>query len=186
MAQKSCLCRELVAWRRGVLAKGHRPRGQTRMAQEAVHKRARSADAGPVVVPQSRNQPGAVGGEHQVGQGAFPERPVSALAPSGGLLRSRLDQHVIPPRIQGHLRGIGEDDVIGTGVEIPKPPRLSGRLLAQQCEQEPVMLVLPPACERQHNRGLWEKCLPVHWACKRLFLAFGARHMPRGVSGMSG
>jgi hypothetical protein len=41
----------LVARWRGVLAEGHRPCLQLRVAQESTHKARRSADTGPVVVP---------------------------------------------------------------------------------------------------------------------------------------
>ena len=63
----------LMTWWRGVLAKGHRPRLQIRVAQDAVHQPGRSADAGPVVVPQCRHQPGVVGGKHHVGQVTRPD-----------------------------------------------------------------------------------------------------------------
>src|ERR1700730_2793062 len=90
----------LVTWRRGVLAEGHRPRLKIRVAQEAAYEDGGSADAGPVVVPQRRNQPRTVGGEHQVGQGAV--RPRVVPAPSGGLLRTRLYQDVMAAGIQRH------------------------------------------------------------------------------------
>src|SRR6266576_3171512 len=99
----------LVTWWCGVLVEGHRPGLQIRVVQESAYEPGWSADAGPIVVPQRRHQPGAVGGEHQVGQGTLPERPGAVLAPSGGLLWPRLDQHVMPIRIQDHLRRIGED-----------------------------------------------------------------------------
>ena len=63
-----------MAWWRGVLAEGHLPCPQVRVAQEVVHKPARPADAAPVVVPQRRHEPGAVGGKHQLGQDAFPAK----------------------------------------------------------------------------------------------------------------
>jgi hypothetical protein len=37
----------------------------------------------------------------------------------------------------------GEDDVIGSGIQISKPPRLVCRVLDQQREYYPVMLFLP-------------------------------------------
>src|SRR6266516_5676697 len=120
----------LVTWWCGVLAEDHPPRLQTRVTYESVHQLGRGADASPVVVPQSRHQPRAVGREHQVGQGTLPERPIAVLAPGGGLLWPRLYQHVMPSRIQGHHWRIGEDNVIGAGVEIPQPPRLASRVLA--------------------------------------------------------
>src|SRR5262249_34508682 len=113
----------LVTWWFGVLAEGHRPRLQIRTVQESVHEPYRSADAGPVVVPQRRNQPRAIGGKHQVGQDTLPERSGVVRAPDSGLLRPGLDQHVMPSRIQGHHWRIREHNVIGTGVEISKPPR---------------------------------------------------------------
>jgi SAM-dependent methyltransferase len=115
----------LVTGWRGVLAQGHRPRLQIRMLQELAHERGGSADTGPVIVPERRYQPGAIGGEHHVGQDAFPERPETGLAPGGSLLRPRLHQHVMPAEIQRHHRGAGEEDVIGTSVEVPQPPRLA-------------------------------------------------------------
>ncbi len=75
----------LVTWWRGVFAEGHPPGLEIRVAQEPVDEPGRSADAGPVVIPQRRHQPGAVGGEHQVGQRTLPERPVAALTPGGSL-----------------------------------------------------------------------------------------------------
>jgi hypothetical protein len=62
----------LMTRRCGVLAEDDRPGLQTGVAQELVHQPGGSADAGPVVIPQRRNQPGAVRGEHQVRQGALP------------------------------------------------------------------------------------------------------------------
>jgi hypothetical protein len=106
----------LVPWWCGVLAEGHRPRLQIGVTLDRVHEPSRSADAGPVVVPQRRHQPGAVSGKHQVGQFTRPERPAVTRAPGRGLVRSRLDQHVMPPCVQGHLGCVGEDDVIGAGV----------------------------------------------------------------------
>jgi hypothetical protein len=49
----------------GVFAEGHPSGLEIRVAQEPVDEPGRSADAGPVVIPQRRHQPGAVGGEHQ-------------------------------------------------------------------------------------------------------------------------
>src|SRR5215467_11729541 len=115
----------LVTWWCGVLAKRHRSGVQVRLVQEAVYKPGRSTDAAPVVIPQCRYQPRAVGGEHQVGQGAFPERPGAVLTPGRSLFPSRLDQYVMPSRIQGHHRCTGENDVIGAGVEVPQPPGLA-------------------------------------------------------------
>src|SRR5258708_18899449 len=112
----------LVTWWRGVPAECHRSRLQIRVAQESVYEPGWPADAAPVVVPQRRHQPRAVGWEHQVGQGALPERTIAVLAPSGGLRRARLDQHVMPPRIQGPLRPTREDHVTAPAVDIPHPP----------------------------------------------------------------
>ena len=40
-----------------ILAEDHRPRVQIRMMQKSPHEAGRSANAGPVVVPQRRHQP---------------------------------------------------------------------------------------------------------------------------------
>src|SRR6185312_6121290 len=144
----------LVAWWCGVLAEGHRPGLQIRVAQEAAYEAGRSTDAAPVVVPQRRYQPRAVGGEHQVGQRALPERPGAVLAPDGGLFWSCLNKHVVPSRVQGHLRCIGEDGVISAGVEVSQPPRLVWRLFAQQRQHGPVVRVLAFTSGRQQVRGV--------------------------------
>src|SRR5271157_1322628 len=144
----------LLTWWCGVLAESHRPGLQIRMAQEFIYELGWAADTSPVVVPQRRHQPRAVGGEQQIWQNALPEKPGVITAPGGGLLRPRLDQHVMPSRIQGHHRRIGEDDVSGTGVEIPEPPRLACRLPAQHLKHGPVMLGLFFTSVRQHDRGV--------------------------------
>jgi len=134
------MSQRLMAGWCGVLAEGHRPCLQIGVTQESAHKRGRSAEAGPVVVPQRRNQPGMISLEHQVRQVACPERPAVTRTPGRGLFRSRLDQHVMPPVMQGHFRCVGEDDVIDACVEIPQPPSLVRRLLRQQREDGPIML----------------------------------------------
>ena len=63
----------MTGWH-GVLAEGHLPCPQVRVAQEAAHKPARPADPGPVVVPQRRHEPGTASGKQQVGQDAFPAK----------------------------------------------------------------------------------------------------------------
>src|SRR5262245_1857 len=124
------------------------------MMEEFVHELGWAADAAPVVVPQRRDQPRAIGGEHQVGQDALPERPEVRPAPHSRLLRPRLDQYVMPFRIQGCLWRTGEDDVICAGIEIPKPPGLIRRPPAQQRKHGSVMRFLAFARERQQNRGV--------------------------------
>jgi hypothetical protein len=47
----------LVTWWCGVFAEGHPPGLEIRVAQEPVDELGRTADAGPVVVPQRRHQP---------------------------------------------------------------------------------------------------------------------------------
>jgi hypothetical protein len=60
----------------------------------------------------------------------------------------------MPARVQRYPRRIGEHDVIGAGVEIPKPPRLACGLLTQRPEDGLVMLILPFTSFRQHHRGV--------------------------------
>jgi len=43
-----------------------------------------------------------------------------------------LDQNVAPLRVEAHHRRIRELDVIGTRIEMSKPPRLLSRMLAEQ------------------------------------------------------
>jgi hypothetical protein len=62
-----------------------------------------SADAGPAVVPQRREQPGAVARDDEVGDGELPV----ALAPPGSLIRARRDQYVAPAGVVHERRGPG-------------------------------------------------------------------------------
>jgi hypothetical protein len=91
---------------------------------------------------------GKVGGDMTLEQGREAAR-MTALS-----ILATLQAELGDLGIQGHLRRIRKDDVIGAGVEISQPPRLSCRLLAQQCEHGPAMLVLPLASVRQHDRGV--------------------------------
>jgi len=47
----------------------------------------------------------------------------------------------MPTGVRRHLRRVREDDVIDARVEIPQPPPLVRRLLGQQREQGPVVLL---------------------------------------------
>jgi hypothetical protein len=91
-----------------------------------------SADAGPAVVPQRREQPGAVAREDEVGDGELPV----ALAPPGSLIRARRDQYVAPAGVVHERRGrVREDGVCPAGVEVSEPPGLIARLPQEHLEQ---------------------------------------------------
>jgi len=68
-----------------------------------------------------------------------------ALAPAAHRPTSEAvgtDATPVPSRVQVHHRRTREDDVIGAGVQIPQPPPLFWRLLAQQFKHGSVMCVL--------------------------------------------
>ena len=77
-----------------------------------------------------------------------------ALAPAAHRPTSEAvgtDATPVPSRVQVHHRRTREDDVIGAGVQIPQPPPLFWRLLAQQFKHGSVMCVLSVTSVRQHD-----------------------------------
>jgi hypothetical protein len=93
-------------WWRGVVAGCYGSGPQITVAQESAREPGRPADAGPVVVPQRRHQPRAVGGEHQVGPSVVTVRPMetySAGASLGGRLPLSTSAGATP-----HLKAPGQ------------------------------------------------------------------------------
>jgi hypothetical protein len=127
-------------------------RPQIRVAQQCIDKQCRPADASPGVVPQRRDQPGPINGEHQIRETARTDLVGIVSAPAGSLLGSGQHQHIRPPRIQAHPGRIGEDDVAPTGLEVSKPPALIRRLAYQRREQRSIVPRGIPAGSRQFNR----------------------------------
>jgi hypothetical protein len=77
---------------------------EQRMVEQIAHEFIGSADAAPVIVPERREQPGAIDREDELGDGSVPA--ALALAPADSFLRTRCDQDVTPsvPLRENHGR----------------------------------------------------------------------------------
>ena len=75
-----------------------------------------SANTGPCVVPESRNQPGSIFRKEQVRKDAVLRSHVSR-SPAEGLLGAGGHQYVVPVPVERHLGCVIKDDV-GTSVQI--------------------------------------------------------------------
>jgi hypothetical protein len=113
------------------------PGAQLGVGLEGVHEFSGAADAGPVVVPESRYEPGAISREDQIWQVSL----FVKATPRTSLVGSRLDQDVAPPGIELRSRRVVEYDVRSAGLQIAEPPRLRGSVLPENAK-ETVVVVL--------------------------------------------
>jgi hypothetical protein len=98
------------------------------IAVQGFDKKLRSANTGPGVVPESRDQPRSILRKEQVREDAVLRSDMTG-SPGKGLLGTRGDQYVGPAPIKRHSRGVIEDNTVGARLEIAQPPWLvSGEL----------------------------------------------------------
>ena len=88
------------------------PGAQLGVDFEGIHEFSGAANAGPVVVPESRYEPGAVSREDQIWQISLPVK----VTPRLSLIGSRLDQYVVPPGIELRSRRVVKYDVRAAGL----------------------------------------------------------------------
>jgi len=102
---------------------------------EGIDEFSGAANAGPVVVPESRYEPGAVSWEHQIRQISLPVK----VPPRLSLVGSSLDQYVAPPGIETRSRRVVKYDVRAAGIQIAEPPRLRSGVLPENAKDAVVV-----------------------------------------------
>ena len=156
VAQRRIASDRVVPRRRGIVPEFDQPsaRPQFRVMEQIVHQGSGPADTRPIVIPQRRDQPTAIRGEHQIRQVPRPERAEIAASPGCRLIRSSLNEYVGPARVERHPGRLGKHDVISAGLQVSEPPPLIRAVSAQHRQERLIVSVLSSAVLRQDDGGI--------------------------------